>query len=223
MTTLAFEFSTDRRTAAVVHEGRCLAEVCHDATRETPVGSMVRQVLAEAGAKPESIERVAIGLGPGSYTGIRLSLAWAHGWALARGAGVVGITSLEACLAQLPGPSTSEPPSWLLVDAQRGEFYVQGLKSHNGVWGLFGALELRTREAVQELVRQGGCLFGPGLATVLPPAIACFPTARQVGLLAEYRSAVADPGQLEPVYLRPVSFVKAPPVRQDLIDLAGPS
>ena len=48
MTTLALEFSTDRRSVALVRDGAVLAEVAHQATRTTPVFAMIADVLARA-------------------------------------------------------------------------------------------------------------------------------------------------------------------------------
>jgi len=54
---------------------------------------MIESVLREAGLEREQIDVIAVGLGPGSYTGIRTALSIAQGWQLARGVKLLGISS----------------------------------------------------------------------------------------------------------------------------------
>jgi tRNA threonylcarbamoyladenosine biosynthesis protein TsaB len=60
---------------------------------------LVEAALDSAGVERELIEGVAVGLGPGSYTGIRASIALAEGWQLARGTRVTGVSSARAIAA----------------------------------------------------------------------------------------------------------------------------
>ena len=59
---------------------------------------MIESALRQAGLEREEIECIAVGLGPGSYTGIRAAIALAQGWQLARGVKLLGVSSAE-CLA----------------------------------------------------------------------------------------------------------------------------
>ena len=59
---------------------------------------LVEEALRQAGCEREDMETIAVGLGPGSYTGIRGAIALAQGWQLGRGVNVLGISSVE-CLA----------------------------------------------------------------------------------------------------------------------------
>jgi tRNA threonylcarbamoyladenosine biosynthesis protein TsaB len=78
-------------------------------------------VLCDAGLKAGDIEVIAVGLGPGSYTGLRVGLTAAKALAYATEASFVGLDSLEA--VALNAPAESERVS-IIADAQRGQIYV---------------------------------------------------------------------------------------------------
>src|SRR5882724_9207269 len=101
MKILAVEFSSGQRSVAVVEHGRVLGSATETATRETHALTLVTRALTEAGLEREAVDCLAIGLGPGSYTGIRAAIALAQGWQLAAGEArlkLLGISS-AACLA----------------------------------------------------------------------------------------------------------------------------
>ena len=62
--------------------------------------AMVAAALREAGLEREQIECLAIGLGPGSYAGVRAAISLAQGWQLALGVKLLGVRSVEAVAAQ---------------------------------------------------------------------------------------------------------------------------
>ena len=63
-----------------MRDGAVLAEVAHQATRTTPVFAMIADVLARAGVVRDAVGCVAVGIGPGSNTGVRLAISVAQGW-----------------------------------------------------------------------------------------------------------------------------------------------
>ncbi len=80
-------------------------------------------LLADAGIRWRGIERIAVGVGPGTFTGLRVGVASAHGLAHALGAQLVGISSLRA-LAH--GANTQRPDCATIlavIDARRGEAF----------------------------------------------------------------------------------------------------
>jgi len=100
MTILALEFSSSQRSVAVARAGVVLAETTETGERGTNAFGMVETVLAAAKIGRGEVECIAVGLGPGSYTGIRVALSIAQGWQLASGVKLLGIGSVECLVAQ---------------------------------------------------------------------------------------------------------------------------
>ncbi len=81
----------------------------------------IQQLLAAAQWLPKSVELVAVTVGPGSFTGLRIGVTTAKAFAYAVGANVLGVNTLEALAVQAT-PSTS--PLWTVLDAQRQELFA---------------------------------------------------------------------------------------------------
>jgi len=113
---LAFDTATDRATSALVGDGEVLGErVSRASTLLADVDALVRQ----AGAHPRDITGLALGIGPGSFTGIRIGLAAARGLALALDVPAAGVSTLDALAAGAPGAIA-------VIDAKRREVFVAG-------------------------------------------------------------------------------------------------
>jgi tRNA threonylcarbamoyl adenosine modification protein YeaZ len=113
---LAFDTATDRATSALVDDGEVLGErVSRASTLLVDVDALVRQ----AGAHPRDVTALAVGIGPGSFTGIRIGLAAARGLALALDVPAAGVSTLDALAAGAPGAVA-------VVDAKRREVFVEG-------------------------------------------------------------------------------------------------
>lgn len=82
---------------------------------------LVEELLAEAGWTPTSLDRVGVGVGPGSFTGLRIGVALAQGIALGLDRPVVGVGSLHAMVFAAPH---SELPTAAILDARRNEYFV---------------------------------------------------------------------------------------------------
>src|SRR5258708_23973922 len=100
MKILAVEFSSSQRSVAVVVDGHLRGTAMETATRQTRAFDLIARALAEANVEREQIECLAIGLGPGSYTGIRSAIALAQGWQLALPVRLLGISSVECLTAE---------------------------------------------------------------------------------------------------------------------------
>lgn len=211
MTILALEFSTARRSVALARgDGTALAEaVSQTGGRGTDALGLIQQALAEAGLDRNAVEVVAVGLGPGSYTGIRAAIAVAQGWQLAHGTRLLGISSLESLAAQAQSEQLFGRVNFVL-DAQRGEFYLATWKiaasqrQELSPLTIVPAAEIAARQAVGELCA------GPEQARSL------FPTAATIAALATGRTDYVAGEHLAPIYLRETSFVKAPARRGEL-------
>src|SRR6202012_4099015 len=84
---------------------------------------MARDVLGEAAMTAESLDLVAVTVGPGGFTGIRAGLALAHGIALAAGVPVVGVTVGEALAESLP--FLADRQLWVAIDSRRGRVFLE--------------------------------------------------------------------------------------------------
>jgi tRNA threonylcarbamoyladenosine biosynthesis protein TsaB len=203
MIALALEFSSDRRSVAVGRAGELLAEVTHLGTVNTPVFALIAEALRQASVKREQVGQLVVGVGPGSYTGVRIAISAAQGWQLATGATCVGVNSLENLARSVTDRIL------LAVDAQRGEFASAWAEAGR----LLEPIRLRSKDELLGRLGQGEWVGGPDLERLLPGARPLFPTA--AGALALAVNAVAVPAEtLAPSYLREASFVKAPPTRE---------
>jgi tRNA threonylcarbamoyl adenosine modification protein YeaZ len=116
MLILAFDTATDVATSALVSDGEVLGERTSRAvTLLEDVDALVRQ----AGMRTQQLEALAVGIGPGSFTGVRIGLATARGLAFALGVPVAGVSTLDALAAGAPG-------ALAVIDARRREIFVPG-------------------------------------------------------------------------------------------------
>ena len=81
----------------------------------------MKRLLDEAGWSPKSVDLVAVTVGPGSFTGLRIGVTTAKAFVYAVSAEVVGVNTLTVLAAQAP-PSPS--PLWTIIDAQRQELFA---------------------------------------------------------------------------------------------------
>jgi tRNA threonylcarbamoyladenosine biosynthesis protein TsaB len=114
MLILAFDTATDVATSALVSDGEVVGErVSRAVTLLEDLDALIRQ----AGARTGDVDALAVGIGPGSFTGVRIGLATARGLALALGVPVAGVSTLDALAAGAPGAMP-------VIDARRHEVFV---------------------------------------------------------------------------------------------------
>ncbi len=222
---LAMDTSTDLGSVAVLVDGEPWAEV-HARVRarhgETLL-PLVAQALTAAGVRRQELDLLAVGVGPGSFTGTRIGVATAKGLAVALDRPLVGVVSLRALARAAPGRFVAP-----VVDAHKGEVYV-AVYEHEGdaLHERLGPLHAVPAEAAaavrraladrRELVACGSGLrrypeLGAellGASTVLPPLWDA-PRAAIVALEGEARfrrGAEDDRASLEPLYVRPSDAV----------------
>jgi tRNA threonylcarbamoyladenosine biosynthesis protein TsaB len=114
MLILAFDTATDVATSALVREGEVLGE---RAGRAVSVLADADELLRGAGLSMRDLDLLAVGTGPGSFTGVRIGLATARGLALALDLPVAGVSTLDALAAGAPGAVP-------VIDARRGEIFT---------------------------------------------------------------------------------------------------
>jgi len=82
---------------------------------------MIAEVTTEAGIRARDLDRIAVTVGPGAFTGVRIALAAARGLALGAGLPIVGVTSFEAVWAGIPQSERAGTPVLILIDSRRAE------------------------------------------------------------------------------------------------------
>lgn len=169
---------------------------------------MIEEVMEGAGLAFSAIDRIAVTLGPGTFTGVRVGIAAARAFALATGKPVVGATSLAVmaeCARLLLGPGQAAQPLAVAVDARRDMVYFQVFG--DGIVQGRDALLLAPEQAAMAIKQRPVLVVGSGAAAVAAAAggeaEARFgdlqPHARQLALMAPDLVPI-DP--VMPLYLR---------------------
>jgi tRNA threonylcarbamoyladenosine biosynthesis protein TsaB len=205
MITLAFDTCLAACSAAVVEDGRVLASRSDPMLRghQERLAPLVAEVMAQAGLSFDRLDRVGVTVGPGSFTGLRVGLAFAKGLGAALSIPVVGVGLLEA----LAEPLAAGAPGavFAVLDAKRGQVYLQAFADGAPLMAP-DALELGVAQArLAELAGHGqASLIGSGaplLAEVLPGALVIAAEHADPAAVARLAAARA-PVPPRPLYLR---------------------
>lgn len=211
MNILALEFSAPQRSVAVA-AGAAVFTAVELAARNTAALAMITKALADARLEREQIDCLAVGLGPGSYHGIRAAIALAQGWQLATGVKLLGISSAEGIAAQARAEGFTGTAS-VVVDAQRNEFYLARYEINPAGIREIEPLRIATLAEVRTRETTGEVLLGPEVTRWFAAGKIISPHAATLAHLAASRSDFVAGEKLEPIYLRETTFVKAPPLR----------
>lgn len=128
--TLAYDTATPHLCVVLADAGCIVAQRTDPGGRSTHaerLNLLVAEVLAEAGAGWKDVAAVAVGIGPGSYTGLRIGLSAAKGWCFARAIPLFGLPTLEVLSHQLAAEAPMMPVGaawWPMVDARRMEVFT---------------------------------------------------------------------------------------------------
>jgi tRNA threonylcarbamoyladenosine biosynthesis protein TsaB len=191
MTTLAFELSSRQGSIALLENGEALCERSFPNDRKDS-GAFFENVevcLKRFGAP----EKIVVGLGPGSYAGVRIALASAIGLRTAVGAKVLGIASICAL-------DVEARDYCVIGDARRQSFYLARISAGRLMEGptLFSADDLQAR-----ITEATTPVYSSETLPQFPRANLAYPTARRLAELARFQSAEIDDSRpLEPIYLR---------------------
>lgn len=213
---LGIDTATWTATVGVSRDGTVLAEVVARESRSHTVSlpGLVERVLADAGLRIEDVEGLAVSIGPGSFTGLRIGLALAKGIAFAGGVPLVGVPTLEAlaCVADA-APGTTVCAA---LDARKREVYAAlfAVEGDGTPRRLTDDLVLPPDELARRLpascllVGDAGEVYADVLAprATLRPFATYHPRGGVIARLGARRLAegeAANPGTLEPVYVRP--------------------
>ncbi len=209
----AIDTSTALGSVALFDDGRLVAEEARRVSNAhgESLLPMVAALFERHGWTVASVQRWAVGVGPGSFTGVRVGVATAKGIVLATGAELVGVTSLDAVAYGLGEPGDLVAS---VIPAGKGELFVQ---VRRGEALLLPPAHLRAADFVERVgaLAAGARVVVAGEAAAevdwspLGERVSLFcappsdlPRAASVGRVAAGRAA-GDADSLEPVYVRP--------------------
>jgi tRNA threonylcarbamoyladenosine biosynthesis protein TsaB len=216
MRILAFDCAGAQCAAALLSDGTVLAtrRILAERGHAQFLIPMLVDLLTEAGLEFSDIDRFAVTTGPGSFTGIRVALAAAHGLALSTGRPIIGVTVFEAMAAAAVEAGLAAPRLLVAIDSRRAELFVQlfdpagspmtepAMLPPRAVadWTGPGALALTGDGAQQIAPHLAGMIDNPpqDWAAHIDPAV--------LARLASSRPAGSPPA---PFYLRPPDAVPA--------------
>ncbi|OAP41255.1 tRNA threonylcarbamoyladenosine biosynthesis protein TsaB [Sinorhizobium glycinis] len=160
----------------------------------------VDEALFASGRQLAEIDRIAVTIGPGSFTGIRVGVAAARGLALALGKPAIGITTLQV-VAESAREKHPGRPVLALIDAKRDEIYVQSFSASGEPEREPGILPLA--EARDRFCGFAGVICGSGASLVASTGKVGEPDEIDVSLVGRL-GAAADPASAKPkpLYLR---------------------
>lgn len=224
---LCIETGTDICSVGIARDGELISLRESDQGRDHArnVAIFVDELLRETGVMPDELDAVAVGKGPGSYTGLRIGVSFAKGLCYGQQIPLVAVGSLDA-LAEvaredyqagiLNVEAWSEAVLMPMVDARRMEVYTQAFTAEGEPLTEVSAEVITTDSFAQLRAEKKIVIFGNGAAKcreVLSDAtyIDVTPSARGLARLAQERLSAGlteDIAYFEPFYLK--DFVVIP-------------
>jgi tRNA threonylcarbamoyladenosine biosynthesis protein TsaB len=214
---LVLDTSTNRAAIAVLTRGGEFHSARTDAARQhgRDLIPSIQASLGAVGIKLTDIDIVGVGVGPGSYTGLRVGITAAKTIAYATGAALIGLDTLEAVACNAPGAATRIA---VIADAQRGDLYAAEWvrDSPGGVLRLIQPCRVEPLTTWLDRLAPSTFIVGPalesaGIRAAIPsdrlptdPSSNCPHGAHltQLALDAHAMGRHDDLWQLEPRYLR---------------------
>ena len=222
MNILALDTATQLCSLALVKAGQLTAEL-NLTVKAGHSGSLlpaVEQLLELGGLEPRELDLIACGLGPGSFTGIRIGLATAKGLATGLNCQLAGVCTLDA-LAAAARPS--ELPVVALLDARKGEVFCASYAADGR--RLSEPLNLKPTDALKLmntaslLTGDGLSLYGASFRQALGSAFRCTPPtlwqprASMIAQLAAVQTERLPAHAIKPFYVRDSDAVQCLPGR----------
>lgn len=211
---LALDASSAACSVALVRGGEILAwrEAPMDRGHAEALMPLVMEAMGEAGLAFGDLAKIAVGVGPGSFTGIRIALAAARGIGLAARRPVVGIDSFNAVAAAIPPGEIAGRSLLVVIESKRAELFGQYFDAALRVLGeplvLPAEALLQHRPAGALLVAGDGAVRLPASADTIRARSAGRPDARAIARLAQEGRAIVS---ARPLYLRPADVTLPKP------------
>lgn len=213
MKILAIEFSTNYRSVAVGVGNDVIGYAEESGDSISNPFKLIESALQNAKRSLNEIECISVGLGPGSYTGIRIAISIAQGWQLARGVKLLGVSTIES-MAEKLAQNKMDGKYRILIDAQRGEYYCADYDIKNGEYKCVKKIQIVSKEeALKGIADENRLIAAADVSPWKNKSVAVIPDAKSIIRLSVKSKEFVSGEKLEPIYLRPIAFVKAPPPR----------
>jgi len=190
MITLAIETSTNSGSIVLFQGEELIFSQQFAADRS--LGSLLFEPLQKAVSMVSKIDQIAVGLGPGSYSGVRIAISAAMGLSVTTGSNLVGVSSLI-------GIETEEDSYVAIGDARRDSFYFTSVRDRECVEG---PLLCTADELGERLANASVPVFTCAPLAAFPQAQLAIPSAVILGAIAAQGKGIIASGALEPIYLR---------------------
>lgn len=167
MKILAFDTALNACSVAVADGNNILAHA-HEKRRRGHAEALLPMIEAQmksAAITYKDLDLIAVTVGPGTFTGLRIGLAAARGIAVAAKKPIIGITTLEALAAAVPILATEGRAIIATADARRGEVYVQAfnrLEKGEEISPIDAPAAIKTEQALASLDIQTAVIVGSG-------------------------------------------------------------
>ena len=196
MNILSIDTSTKNFSLAVSKKGRVarFRNIYLDKVLESSIIPAVDKIIRDAGLKFKDIDGYAVGLGPGSFTSLRVGLSTIKAFAMATGKPVVGISSLDALAANALGQKVDE--ICVLIDARRNLVYACLYEEKNGVLNRKTDYLLTDLDNVLDQVKGKTFFIGDGVAVYRDAIQKKYAEARKQGV--DRRAVFAGPKEWFP-------------------------
>jgi tRNA threonylcarbamoyladenosine biosynthesis protein TsaB len=206
MRILGIETTSPVGSVALVEGGRVVAVASNPEvnTHAERTLELIERVLKQAGWSKQSLQRIAVGIGPGSFTGVRIGISIAEGIATGLGIPLLGVGSLRSMA--LAAPQDDARVRVPLLDARRGEVFAAAYAPDGTeLWAPQLVSIDGLSERIGEAVSAGHVLLGVvagqlGVQPRLASPSTDYPTASAVALAAEHDTP--DPQPVLPLYIR---------------------
>lgn len=220
---LGLDTGGPQASLALVSHGALVAAALPErkAHGEAVVGAIDR-LLADAGLSIEQLTAIAVGIGPGSFTGLRIALSYAKGVALATGCGLVGVPSLDglALCALTASGLTRDAIICPILDAGKDEVYAALYRPvENGLEKLSGEFLAKPQDLARQMQGEavylgaGAVSYGNvlreqanGCRLIFAGAEVALSTGTMIAALGAAQVGLGELdaiGSLQPLYVRP--------------------
>jgi tRNA threonylcarbamoyladenosine biosynthesis protein TsaB len=211
MRVLALEASTLAGGVALLDGERLVAEYVLDVslTHSERMLATIDRVLGDAGWTVRDLDGLAVAVGPGSFTGLRVAVSTVKGLALALSVPVAAVPTLDAMAAAVPFACL---PVCAVIAARRHDVYASLYRWHEGGMRREWDYLALTPAALAERLTEPVIVAGDGAAVIASPHARALPAPRRlpapacVGMLGLERlrsGEVVKPADLAPLYVRP--------------------